>query len=329
MLLGMAAGAAGVAAASPLEAMAAALAGRTPPPPLVWVNDGGDDHNHLALLGLNTPSFLNLVTVLWDVRDYPPLLPTGYIQSNEPFTTAPVLIMEALPDQSETGALIEERVRRIVPQAKVAILLGSDACFGGIGIDAQAVSRFEALCKKERTPVIKLPGVPVPPHHLLGVLNHLEFFGFPRLDGSRRPVLYYGETVCQNCEHRDDLEIGRFAKAFAEGGCLLRLGCKGPITHNSCSTARWNGGENWCVGAGGPCTGCSEPGFPDHGGLGLYGAISGAALQDQSSLLQNVESLGLGLMGLAAAGIGLHLVRNALAPEDEESRRKAGGGEGD
>ena len=97
----------------------------------------------------------------------------------------------------------------------------------------------------------------LPPQHVVGVLAYLEYFGFPALDGHGRPLLYYGRTVCETCERRIDLDNGRFARSFGEEGCLLRLGCKGLVTHNSCSTARWNGGENWCVGVGGPCVGWS------------------------------------------------------------------------
>lgn len=310
-------GAAAAAAAAPsLPAMAAALAERVPAAPLVWVNDGGDDLNLLALLGQQVPSFLNLIAVQWDLRDYGPVLPTGYVVPDPDFATAPVLIMETVPRHPEEQSEVARKIAALLPQAKAAILLGTDACYGGIRATAADVARIEALCKAQKTPLIKLPGVPVPPHHLLGTLTHLEYFGFPRLDGMRRPLLYYGETVCERCERRDDLETGRFAGRFGERGCLLQLGCKGPVTHNSCSKVRWNDGENWCVGAGGPCTGCAEPGFPSHGGLGLYGALRGGAFADQSMVLQNLEGVGLGLLALAGLGIGLHVTRRALLPDE-------------
>jgi Ni,Fe-hydrogenase I small subunit len=326
LLKAVAASSAGVAAAPSLEAMAAALAEKAPAAPLVWVNDGGDGHNLLALLGQEVPSFLRLIALQWDVRDYGPLLPTGFVSSQPSFQSAPVLIMEAVPPHGDEQSAAAKKIREILPQAKAAILLGTDACFGGIRASGADVAGIEALCKQEKTPLIKLPGIPVPPHHLLGTLSHLEYFGFPRLDGLRRPLLYYGETVCQQCERRDDLETGRFAQVLGASGCLLRLGCKGPITHNSCSKVRWNGGENWCVGAGGPCTGCSEPGFPTHGGLGLYGALRGGAFAEQSVLLQNLEGIGLTLIGLAGAGIALHLVRRALMPGEDETEEKSGPG---
>jgi Ni,Fe-hydrogenase I small subunit len=68
------------------------------------------------------------------------------------------------------------------------------------------------------------------------------------------------------------------------------------------------------VGAGGPCTGCAEPGFPDHGGLGLYGRVPGDALAPRSPWLLFGDWLGKALLGTAAAGVGLHVVRRWWAP---------------
>jgi hydrogenase small subunit len=309
-------GAAGAATAgtASLEAMASALAESATAPPLLWISDGANHQNHLTLLGQAAPSFLKLISAVWDVREYPPVMPTGYKLPETPYAKAPILVMESIPVTSDAQSASAKKFERLISLAKAVILLGTDACFGGLSIRSGDIGRVEARCKAAKTPLIKLPGIPVPPHHLLGVLSHLESFGFPRLDGSRRPLLYYGKTICQDCEHRDELETGGFARDFGQKGCLLRLGCKGPITHNSCSQTRWNGGENWCVGAGGPCTGCSEPGYPNHGGLGLYGAITGAPVQEHSAVLQKVEMFGLGLAALAAVGIGLRLMRNAIAP---------------
>ncbi len=102
------------------------------------------------------------------------------------------------------------------------------------------------------------------------VLAHRVAFGrFPELDAQGRPLAFYGETVHDRCSRRGHYDAGRFAKTFDDEGarsgwCLLELGCKGPLTHNACSTVRWNGVGN-PVESGHPCLGCSEPGFWDRG----------------------------------------------------------------
>ena len=84
----------------------------------------------------------------------------------------------------------------------------------------------------------------------------------------RRPVDYYGpETVHDNCPRRQDHENKVFAQALGEAGCLNRLGCRGQETHSDCPIRKWNSaaqgesGVNWCIGAGNPCHGCTEPSF--------------------------------------------------------------------
>ncbi len=286
--------------------------------PLVWLSQGGDDLNLLAQLGRSHPSLLEQVFVHWDVAAYDAFAPAG-TPFPERTGAAPILIVESLPDRAADSAGWDSLIPW-VRQAKTVICVGTEAAYGGTVIAPDTARRLTRLCRAEKTPLIKLPGLPVPPHHLIGTLSHLQFVGFPRLDAENRPELYYSDTVCATCERRGDLEAGRFAAALGESGCLFRLGCKGPVTHNTCSAVRWNGGVNWCVGAGGPCTGCAEPGFPNHGGLGLYGRVPGDALAARSLVLENLDRAGKALVGVTALGIGLHVIRRRL---DRRADRRA------
>lgn len=289
--------------------LAHALATQPGSAPLVWLSAGADDLNLLAQLGRSHPSLLERVFAEWDVAAYNALAPVG-ASAPDRVGAAPILIVEHLPGASNGAAW--DALTAWVKQAKTVICVGTEACYGGTYIAPETARRLTRLCRAEKTPLIKLPGLPVPPHHLIGTLSHLQFVGFPRLDADYRPELYYTETVCATCERRGDLEGGRFAAALGGAGCLLRLGCKGPVTHNTCSAVRWNDGVNWCVGAGGPCTGCAEPGFPDHGGLGLYGRVPGGALAARSLVLENIDRAGEALLGLTVLGIGLHVIRRRL-----------------
>jgi hydrogenase small subunit len=310
----IAATAAGSGVMQASERLAGALAAQPTPPVLLWLNDGGDDLSLLPLLGQQVPQFLQLILAQWNVQAYDAVLPLRAQAEAEPPGGAPILVVERMPPPEALDPAGGGPLAKRLGTAKAVILLGTDACYGGFSTDPDHVARFAAACHALKTPLIRLPGVPVPPQHLVGLLAHLEFFGFPALDASGRPLLYYGRTVCVSCERRADLDAGRFALAFGEPGCLLKLGCKGLITHNTCSTARWNNGENWCVGAGGPCTGCSEPGYPDHGGVGLYGRLTGGAEGARPVLWGAVEQVGWGLLGLAALGLGLQSLRRWLLP---------------
>jgi hydrogenase small subunit len=78
-----------------------------------------------------------------------------------------------------------------------------------------------------------------------------------------RPKAFYGKLIHDNCPRRAYFDAGQFARHPGEPGCLYELGCKGPVTYADCPLRLWNGGVNWCIGAGAPCIGCVEPNFPD------------------------------------------------------------------
>ena len=46
-----------------------------------------------------------------------------------------------------------------------------------------------------------------------------------------------------------------------QGYCLYKVGCKGPVTYNACSTVMWNEGLSFPIKSGHGCIGCSEDDF--------------------------------------------------------------------
>lgn len=178
-------------------------------------------------------------------------------------------------------------LRRCLETAEAVLAVGTCASFGGLPAaapnptGAMGVAELMQRGLVPRRPLVNLPGCPPIPEVMSAMLAHRVAFGnFPELDAQGRPLAFYGETVHERCSRRGHYEAGRFAKTFDDigarsGWCLLELGCKGPVTHNACSSVRWNGVSN-PVESGHPCLGCSEPGFWDKGSF--YRPIEAKAL---------------------------------------------------
>jgi len=160
----------------------------------------------------------------------------------------------------------------ILPKAKAVIAYGTCATFGGVqaakpnptgskGIN----DAFKALGVK----AVNIAGCPPNPMNLVGAIVHLltHKLEIPPLDDQQRPIMFFGETVHEQCERLPHYEAGEFAPSFdseeaRKGWCLAKLGCKGPMTYNNCPKVKFNQ-TNWPVEAGHPCIGCSEPDFWD------------------------------------------------------------------
>ena len=175
---------------------------------------------------------------------------------------------------------------RCAEAAEAVMAVGTCAAFGGLPAaapnptGAMSVGELMQQGRIPRRPLVNLPGCPPIPEVMSAVLAHRVAFGrFPERDALGRPLAFYGETVHDRCSRRGHYEAGRFARTFDDAGaragwCLLELGCKGPLTHNACSSVRWNGVSN-PVESGHPCLGCSEPGFWDRGSF--YAPIAARA----------------------------------------------------
>ena len=46
-------------------------------------------------------------------------------------------------------------------------------------------------------------------------------------------------------------------------GCLVKLGCKGPVVKCNVPIRGWTDGVGGCPNVGGICMACTMPGFPD------------------------------------------------------------------
>lgn len=164
-----------------------------------------------------------------------------------------------------------DHVRRLAPDALAVLALGTCAAYGGIAAAAPNPSGAVGLgeffkTEKIGTPLINIPGCPSHPDWFIGTVAHVLLLGLPKpeeVDPYGRMKLFFGTTIHRACTNRDYMDEGIMARKPGDLGCLLELGCKGPFTMADCPRRSWNSGVNWCIGSGGPCIGCTEPGFPD------------------------------------------------------------------
>ena len=84
------------------------------------------------------------------------------------------------------------------------------------------------------------------------------------VDEHGRPTWLYSRTVQQGCGRAGFAEQGEFARTPADHrGCLVKLGCKGPVVKCNVPVRGWVNGVGGCPNVGGICMACTMPGFPD------------------------------------------------------------------
>ena len=161
-----------------------------------------------------------------------------------------------------------ETVQRYAANADLVIAVGTCAAYGGMVAGAPnptgAVGVQDVV--GDDIPVVNIPGCPAHPDWIVGSIAYVLANGkIPPLDRDGRPKVFFGTKVHDQCPRRNTQKVHE----LGEYGCLNALGCNGPNTRADCPTRMWNAGGagengvNWCVGAGAPCYGCTEPSFPD------------------------------------------------------------------
>ncbi len=170
-----------------------------------------------------------------------------------------------------------EWLDRLAPQAAAVIALGTCASYGGIPAMRGNPTGAMGLCdylgwnwtSRLGLPIINLPGCPVQPDNITEVLLDaaLAVVGVEdllELDAQGRPRRLFERTVQEGCGRAGYAEQGEFATSPADHrGCLVKLGCMGPVAKCNVPVRGWIHGVGGCPNVGGVCIACTMPGFPD------------------------------------------------------------------
>ncbi|MBU4321368.1 MAG: hydrogenase small subunit [Thermodesulfovibrionales bacterium] len=163
------------------------------------------------------------------------------------------------------GKPFKKTIEEAAAKAAAIIAVGACATYGGIpaATPSKGVGIGKILPGKT---IINLPTCPVHHDHLSGTILYFLTTGkAPALDKIGRPVMYFGESIHDNCRRRGQFDAGKFLTDWNDPKqkewCLIQKGCKGPMTYADCAIRRWNAGINFCIDCGSPCQGCAEPGF--------------------------------------------------------------------
>jgi hydrogenase small subunit len=165
------------------------------------------------------------------------------------------------------------RFEAAAKNAKLIVAVGSCAAFGGLPkaspnpTGAASVGELMTSLGISK-PLVNVSGCPPIAEVITGTILYYLTSGAPALDSLKRPTMYFGKTVHSSCYRREYFDDGPKVKRFDDnnarfGGCLVDMGCKGPVTHNACTTIKWNQGVSFPMMSGHGCLGCAEPDFWD------------------------------------------------------------------
>jgi hydrogenase small subunit len=158
-------------------------------------------------------------------------------------------------------------------------------------------------------PIVNVPGCPPIAEVMAGTIVHLLAFDrIPQLDGLGRPKAFYSRRVHDTCYRRPNYDAGLFVESFDDenakkGYCLYKMGCRGPVTYNSCGVIRWNNGVSYPIQSGHGCIGCSEANFWDNGPFYRHmSSFPGFGIETTA------DTVGMAVGAVTVAGLAAHAV---------------------
>jgi len=261
-------------------AQIAKMVGKARRPSVIWLHFQDCTGCTETLLRTTAPDVAHLILDVISLDYHETLMAASGAQAEAALKSAIeenagkfVLVIEGAIPTRDDGVFMElggkpaiQVAKEVSAQAAAVIAIGSCASWGGVpSADPNPTGAMGIDSVISGKPIINLPGCPPNPYNLLAVvLEYVTMGRLPELDDFKRPKFAYERVIHENCPRRAHFDAGRFATAFGDEGhrkgwCLYKLGCKGPVTHASCSTRHFNEIPGvWPIGCGIPCLGCTE-----------------------------------------------------------------------
>ena len=167
----------------------------------------------------------------------------------------------------------QEAARTLAEKARQVVCLGTCAAYGGVsamGANPAAVKSVSAATGKS---TINVPGCPPHPDWIVATLIPLLQGKTVDVDAQGRPIALFGRRrMCDECPFHGR---GEARSLGVRGQCMEALGCRGETGSAPCVTTQWNNRVSFCMAAGAPCLGCTDPTFPGASLLGGRGRGGG------------------------------------------------------
>lgn len=250
-------------------------------PNIIWLQGASCSGCTLSMTNIEDISFVDFILKFVNIIYHPNIslindaeIPSLLKSAQKKLDNNYLLVVEgSIPTQLPHACLLAdtpfvEWITQMSKHSRACISVGTCASFGGItnmkGTFTGATPLRNVLkAQNINKPVINLPNCPIKPEHFIyTILFYIKFKKFPPLDSQARPKMFFSKTVHESCTHYYEFKEEIFATKIGEKGCLLELGCQGPVTKSDCMVTGHNGNTNNCIKAGHPCIGCASEHFP-------------------------------------------------------------------
>jgi len=224
------------------------------------------------------------------------------------------------------GKSAKDILQEVAADAKAIVCWGSCASNGCIQAASPNPTGATPIHKLvSGKPIVNVPGCPPIAEVMAGTIIHLLAFDrVPQLDGLGRPKAFFSRRVHDTCYRRPNYDAGLFVETFDDenakrGYCLYKMGCRGPVTYNSCGVMRWNNGVSYPIQSGHGCIGCSEAKFWDYGPFYQHlASFPGFGIETTA------DKVGVALGVATAAGIATHAISTNIRKRKQIQQEIAG-----